>query len=280
MNNYQAFWNGTAAQLVRMAADARTIIKSYNPNALVLTPDTCNCNNSHLTGGVYSTTNPQDGMNYYLKTSVTLSSGQVATGASVADGITFHPYLGSPNPEGIVNLITKMQAVMAAEGVSNLPLLDTESSWGQNSNVTGCSASPPFTQTCLNNMTAFLARSYILAASGDLAQFYWYQWGNNTWGTLYDTTNGTLYEAAQAYGVVEQWLLGSEFEGACQSSNTTYTCNLLSSSGVNEEIVWNTAGSSSFSAPTYTHCAAVDGSVCSISGGSVTIGTKPLLLTP
>ena len=280
MNNYQTFWNGTAAQLVRMAADARSIIKSYNPNALVLTPSTCNCGNSHFTGGAYSTTNPQDGMAFYLQTSVTLPSGAVVTGATVADGISFHPYLDSPSPEGIVNLIANMQAVMAATGVSNLPLLDTESSWGQNNVVTGCSAAPPFTQTCHNNMTAFLARSYILAASNGLAQLDWYQWGNTTSGTLYNPANNNVFEAAGAYGVVEHWLVGAAFQSACQSSNTTYTCNLVSPAGVHEQIVWNTAGSSSFSAPNYTHCATVDGSICTVSGGNVTIGPKPLLLTP
>ncbi len=280
VNNYQVFWNGTAAQLVRMAADARAIIKSYDPSALVLTPNTCNCDNMQFTAGAYPTTNPQDAMSYYLHTSVKLPSGKVVTGASVADGITFHPYLGNPRPEGIVNLITKMQAVMAADGLSNLPLIDSESSWGLNTHITDCPASPPFAQTCLNNMTAFLPRSYILAASNGLTQFYWYQWGNNSWGTLYNTSDGSIYEPAEAYAVVEEWLLGSSFEGACQQSDTIYTCNLVSASGVTEEIVWTTAGSATFDASPYTQCATVTGSTCTVDSGAVTIGTRPILLTP
>ena len=279
-NNYQAFWNGTAAQLVRMAADARTIIKSYDPSALVLTPSTCGCNNTHFTAGAHPTSNPQDAMSYYLNTSVKLPSGKVVRGASVADGIAFHLYLGNPNPEGIVNLITNMQAVMAADGLSNLPLINSESSWGLNTNITNCPASPPFAQTCLNNMTAFLPRSYILAASNGLTRFYWYQWGNNSWGTLYDTSDRGIYQAAEAYAVVEEWLLGSSFEGACQQSDTVYTCNLVSASGVTEEIVWNTAGSATFNTSPYTQCATVTGSGCTVENGAVTIGKQPILLTP
>jgi len=280
VNNYQAFWNGTAAQLVRMAADARAIIKSYDSNALVLTPNTCNCNNTHFTAGAHPTSNPQDAMSYYLNTKVKLPSGHVVTGASVADGITFHPYLGSPNPEGIVNLITEMQGLMAADGLSNLPLIDSESSWGLNTHITSCPASPPFAQNCLNNMTAFLPRSYILAASNGLTRFYWYQWGNNSWGTLYDTSDGSIYEPAEAYAGVEEWLLGSSFEGPCQQSDTIYTCNLVSAGGVTEEIVWNTSGPATFNTWPYTQCATVTGSACKVNSGVVTIGTQPILLTP
>jgi hypothetical protein len=173
-----------------------------------------------------------------------------------------------------------MQAVMAADGLSNLPLIDSESSWGVNTNVTSCPASPPFSQTCLDNMAAFLPRSYILAASNGLSQFYWYQWGNNSWGTLYDTSDGSTYEAAEAYAVVEEWLLGSSFQGACQPSGTIYTCTLISASGVTEEIVWNTAGSATFNTSPFKHCATVTGSECTVKSKAVTIGTQPMLLTP
>jgi hypothetical protein len=173
-----------------------------------------------------------------------------------------------------------MQAAMAADGMSNLPLINSESSWGPNTNITSCPAAPPFAQTCLNNMTAFLPRSYILAASNGLTQFYWYQWALNSSGTLYNTSDGSIYESAEAYAEVEEWLLGSSFEGACQASGTIYTCNLVSASGVTEEIVWNTAGAATFTTWPYTHCTTVTGSACTIKNGAVTIGTQPILLTP
>ena len=66
--NNTAFWNGSAAQMVRMAHDAREIIKAYNPRAAVLTPSTCACNNISFTSRTYSSSNPGDGMFYYLET--------------------------------------------------------------------------------------------------------------------------------------------------------------------------------------------------------------------
>jgi hypothetical protein len=129
-------------------------------------------------------------------------------------------------------------------------------------------------------MTAFLPRSYILAASNGLTQFYWYQWGNNSWGTLFDTSNGSVYEPAKAYAEVGEWLLGSSFQGACQASGTIYTCNLVSARGVTEEIVWNTAGSATFNIWPYTQCSTVTGGECTVKSGAVTIGTQPMLLTP
>lgn len=278
MNN-TVFWNGTAQQLVRMAHDARTIIKQYDPLAVVLSPDTCNCNNTNLTAGTRATTNPQDGMDYYLKTSITVN-GQTISGASLADGITFHPYLGTPSPEGIVTLITNMQTVMSNDGLATLPLVDTESSWGENKFITGCPSgnASPFSQTCLDNMAAFVARSYILAASNNVSQFYWYQWGNGTWGTLFDPTTGAVIQPGIAYAEVESWLTGSSFAGPCSAAGTIYTCNLTSPGGVAEEIVWNTSGTSSYTPKSGTiYYTSVLGARLSYTGGNVMIGPEPIL---
>ena len=282
VNNKQ-FWVSTAEQLVRMAYDARTIIKQFDPSAVVLTPDTCNCKNALLTKNIYTTTNPQDGMKYYLTTTIVVN-GSTISGASVADGVTFHTYLGSPDPEGIVSLISKMFAAMQQSGAGSLPLIDTESSWGRNSIITGCPASdvPPFSQTCLDNMAAFVSRSYILVAANGVTRYYWYQWGNqgDSFGSLNEHPNIEL-ESGQAYGTVESWLVGSSFakSNPCPVSGSYYTCSLTSSAGVSEEIKWNSADTpATVSADGFKNCSTVDGSACTVSGGTVTIGAKPILL--
>ena len=294
INNFEAwnevnntnFWKGTAAQSVRMAYDARTIIKQFSPTSVVLTPSTCNCNNKSFTANTYATTNPQDAMNYYLKTSITVNSTSV-TGAMQADGIGFHTYLGSTVPEGIVNLITKMQGVMATDGVGTLPLIDTESSWGKNQILTGCTANPPFTTDCLDMMSAFETRELILAASKGVLRFYWYQWGNLAYGTMYDSQTNTVLQPANDYATTEKWVADNPL-APCAQNGTVWTCAIAGGGAYQAIIAWDTAQSCSNGTCTTSNFnpggaftdyqTLAGGGPTPISNNIVPIGMKPVLI--
>ena len=85
------YWNGTVAQLVRMAKDARSVILSIDPQAVMLTPP------SH---GPYQAT-------YFA-----------AGGAKYADVITYHGYTyhsgcnGFPRAEDELSMINLVRSVM------------------------------------------------------------------------------------------------------------------------------------------------------------------------
>ncbi len=283
--NNQQFWRGTAAQAVRMAYDARTIIKTYNPYAIVLTPSTCACNNTSFTAGKYTNANLQNGMAYYLEATANIPSSP--TGASLADGISIHPYVGSNLPESIVNYIAGTFLAMKNAGVSSLPLIITEDSWGPNTEVPGCSASPPFTQTCLDTASAYVARTLAIAASSGVSAYYWYAWGNNTHGTLYNTSTGMLYETGLAFAQVHTWLKGATATAPCSTSGTVYTCELTWPGKYKGLLVWDTSQNcnsgcttSNFTVPAgFTTVHDLAGDPPTAVGSTTPIGIKPVLLT-
>ena len=168
-----------------------------------------------------------------------------------------------------------------------LPLYITEDSWGPNTNIAGCSSSPPFTQACLDTASAFAARSLVLAAFSGVAAYYWYAWGNSTHGTLYDTSTGLLNEAGVAYKEVRAWLAGATSTSPCTHSQTVYTCAFGRTAGFEGLIVWDTAqtckasgcSTSTYRVPIgYTTRYDLAGDAPVTLGSTTQIGAKPILL--
>ena len=283
--NNTPFWNGSAAQIVRMVYDARAIIKAYNPSAVVLTPSTCACDNVSFSNKKYASANVADGMRYYLEATANVAG--TPSGASQADGIAIHAYVGTNPAENIMPFITQVQSVMKAEGVKSLPLWITENSWGPNTNIDGCPGSPPLEQPCLDTASAFVARSFALAASLKVAAYYWYAWGNTTHGTLYNLSTGTLYEQGSAYAQIRTWLLGATPISPCSNIASVYTCEFTRPGGFRGMLVWDTSQNckiecttSAFTVPIgYTTEYDLAGDPPTSLGGTTQIGIKPVLLT-
>ncbi len=242
-------------QLMRMEADARTIIKAANPAALILTPPPV--------GSPHGAPNWMKG---YL----------AAGGGTNADVIGFHSYvchrvMGQyPIAEDVAPLVTSIKTLMTQYNQQGKPLWITESGWCR-TNYDG------FTNE--NLQTAFLARFLLLEASGGVAKAYWFQWdGGNGAGTLWQTPN-TLRTPGTAYGQVYDWIAGATLSVPCAAQGTVWTCTYTRAGGYQATAVWNTAGSSTFTYPSqYQQSKDLLGNVTSLSGSSVTIGTWPILL--
>jgi len=253
-------WTGTASQLARMAKDARSIILGINPKAVMLTPP------SHDT---------------FFKQYV------AAGGVQYADVVTFHGYLGGrcgefPDTSHISERVSGIQTTLAAAGITGKPLWDTEGSWGDE--LTNC-----FTDQ--DQRAAFLAQFYLLQLSENVSRFYWYQWNNNTWGTLWipsPAPNGTMLEAGTAYQQVYNWLVGSTLATPCSATGTQWTCTFTRPGGYQAEVIWDTSQSC-----TNGTCTTVDVSVDLkysknhdlagnsglVSNSTVAVGLKPIWLT-
>jgi hypothetical protein len=228
--------------------------------------------------------NPQDGMSFYLQT---IAGG--VTGASQADAIAFHPYLGPSGPERIAVLITRMQQTMSTVGVAALPLWDSESSWGANHNIPGCPAGDlgPFSAACKNAMATFVARSLLLGASTGLDHFCWYMWDNTGHGTLWTTTDGDLPGAA-AHARIQGWITGAAPQGPCtatpapapNAATNNSVCVYEKPDGSIARAVWNDQGAASFLVPAgVTRATDLGGVVAPTSGGAtLQISQSPILL--
>jgi hypothetical protein len=252
-------WTGTAAQVATMAKDARSIILGIDPKAVLLTP-------------------PSEG--------AWLAQYLAAGGLQYADVVTFHGYLSTrcgafPDAGTVVKRVSAIQASLASVKMTGKPLWDTEASWG---NVqTNC-----FTDQDMR--AAFLAQFYLLHLSENVSRFYWYQWNNDIWGTLWSPNpapNGTLLQPAIAYRQVYNWMVGNTLAAPCSSSGTQWTCTFTGPNGYQAEAIWDTSQSCSQGKcstidalldPKYSRSHDLTGNSAPISNHRVAVGVKPMLV--
>ena len=273
----------TAQALLRMLYDAKAIYTS----ATFTAPSMCVCNNTVFTSSTSTATNSADGVAYFLAASI--MSGAV-TGANTTPIVATHQYVGNNPAANISGALTNVRSAMTTAGVGSLPLWVTENSWGLNTTQTAwgpCSSSPPFTQTCMDNMAAFVGQSELIAAGKAVAEYFWYAWGNQTHGTLYDESSGLLLTQGIAWKNVRRLLQGTTIT-VCSNASTVWTCAVTGPGSFAGEWVWDTSQTctpcttSTFTVPSPLQ----GGSIFDLagdpgveSGPTTQIGIKPVLLT-
>jgi hypothetical protein len=252
--NQHEYWSGGIPPLVTMAQHANSIIKSIDPSAKVFTPS-----------GVGGATD----------TSTFLDDFLAAGGSRFVDGVAFHGY-GNPIPslpEEAGRIADAIKDVMVKRGLGGKPLWDTESSWGPANHLPN-----------EDDQIAFVARHYILQWSKGVQRDYWYAWNDTNYGTLWDIGTHNIRRPGLAYRELVSWLTGAEMTAPCaMAPDSTWTCGFTLRGGVQAEVVWNSSASGSSGipfrpAPKYLQYRSLDGRTTPISGGSIQIGNKPLLL--
>ena len=277
--NIAQWWTGTDAQLVALAQAAYPIVHA-DPNSLLLTPSV---------GGPVGTVAPRSGV-------TRMTSYLQAGGAAYADGGAFHGYIAAQNgvspfpmPEddsttgctpfvtcygSIVTKATQMRAVFDLYGLAGKPMYQTEGSWGLN------------TVTDPNTQIAWITRYTLLQAglrsSLNLQLAAWFAWAPSAfgWGIIEDAS-GKPTSAGAAYRETYHWLVGATLAQPCSGgSDGTWSCSLTRPGGYAAKAVWNTKGSTAFTpGPGYNQVRDLTGATTPIpSGGSVTIGPKPVLV--
>lgn len=247
--NQHEYWSDTIGKLVTVCQDMYTIVHGLQPSAVVLSPS-----------GVSSPNGPADEVNAFF------GNG----GKGYADAVAFHGYPPCCNkpypPEEILKILPPLRTAMSNQGVSSLPIWDTEASWGIDN------------KQLPSDPSGWVARFEILQWSNTVARHYWYDW-NYGWGMLYDGKAHAILPQEVAYQQVENWLVGNTMTTGCsRNSSNTWTCG-LSNGGYQAQIVWNTAGSAQFTPGSgYVDYRDLAGEVHTLSGGLVTIGTSPILL--
>jgi hypothetical protein len=245
-------FSGTVAQLVALTQAEHDVIRSIDPDALIVGPTM------------------QGYMGAYL------DSYFAAGGTTDIDAVGMH---SGPNPNNDVaefmmgSVTTSITSVMKKYGLSSKPLWNTENDWGANTAI----PDP-------DKQAAFVARDLLLNWNVGVTRDYWLGWDNSTIGTLWSPTGG-VSEAAHAYEQVESWMLGAtmapcSLNGSTNIYHALYTCNLTRSNGYQAQAVWYTDGNKTYAAPSqFTQYRDLTGDTNSVpSNHQVTIGTKPILL--
>ena len=228
-----AFWSGTNSQLLTISQHLYQIAKD---------PANCGCTN-----GVCS---PNGGVNPNkvllppindLSAIPWLDSYLTAAGAQYpyADVATFHGY-GFTNPEDMPGYIQSLKETLAAHGLSNLELWNTEASWEWDTNFS------------VQQQASWLMRYHIVQNVMGESRLIWYAYDDCTWGTLWTSTlctssespAGQLTEAGTAYGTIENWFIGANLTHCQQYQNGLWACELQRSGGYDAWMLWSSTGAS------------------------------------
>jgi hypothetical protein len=238
------FWAGTQAQLVRMGKDAAAIIRSIDPSAKILSPSA------------------------HGPTMATWFDGYIAAGgAPNFDIVNVHmrgQHGTNGSPEAFLTVYGQVIDETQKRNLTSLPLWDDEHGILQDQGVTDP-----------DELAGYTARSLLLRAGVGLQRQYIYTWDSHSPYGLQDSESGT------AWNVVAGWLIGHTIS-ACTAAGTVYTCNLDYG-----QAVWDTAQScnngncttSNYTFPPgYQYYYDITGKRNAITGKTVPIGYKPILL--
>jgi hypothetical protein len=159
-----------------------------------------------------------------------------------------------------------------------------------------------------------VARYYLLLLDAGLVRVYWYCFDNAAWGSMWlkngdnnhtgdgnritcderqppyglGAGKGCLLPTGKAYRQVYKWLVGNTPAKRCSNAGAVYTCGLTKPDGTELLAVWDasqkcshgTCTHSSYSpGAKYSQYYDLDGGTAHpISGSSIPIGAKPILL--
>jgi hypothetical protein len=254
--------------LIRMAADARTVISAIDPNVQFITPAVSVAIDNML---------PKGWMWTYLE----LGGGQYA------DIIGVHSYIVWPGPKWILpvpedvccgkgTLIYNSLAAMAQFGQSGKPLWATEGSCGKY-----CSS--------LKDEVGWTGVFYTLMLSrGEVARFNWFCY--DIFGTLWDGTQ--LTPTGKAVGIMQkEWGYdGGTFSGcyatkqpSCDGAGNVRTCAIIEGgTGTSGQVAWyDRKGKKCAYTPKGTgwiDYKDLSGNTTNYTGGAITLTNSPILL--
>lgn len=205
--NAKLMFSGQPETMVRMAQEAWIQLKTIHRGNYVISP-----------GMVTRTLNSPKWLDTYLRLG----------GSRYANAIGVHFYVKArERPEDTLRYLQIVRRIMINRGVNHLPLWNTESGYGR------WNPTDPSTHEIYSGglSMAYVARTYLLLASGGVARSYWYGWDHRNYTGLYLTTNGrTAGPAGRAYGVTYNWMVGATLHGCTQRTSGSlrgaYSCDL------------------------------------------------------
>jgi hypothetical protein len=234
------FWDGTPQQLEIMVSDAAQIIRSLNPQAVIITPSISSWPNQQV----------------FLANFLNACQGNVSF-----DIFGMHDYTWGGPAEKVVPRIQSVKSFQTKMGLQSLPLWGTEGSdkeWAT------------FTQQEKND---FVARYLTLELNLGSQLHYWYSWNDATAGELMGTP------AATVYTTVGTWFNGRTPMGCVQTKydgGYKYVCTMQDTTA--HQIVWVTNGTGTFATTASTY-ETDEGVVNPVVGGSVPINDSPVFIS-
>jgi hypothetical protein len=236
-------FNGSYAQLVRIAEEMRCIIKGsgsvnsvpctnagIDPSASIITPS----------GQAYIRIYGRQEVPNFLQCNQNPLAGSGCStgsrGSAAVDVVNYHCYVRSGNADDVAGYIALSRALLTPVDAAK-PFYCDEGSWGPNT-----SFPDPDLQA------GFTARWFTDILSEQVTTALWFTWDNQGWGTLWNPdgrngctqTAGCMTKAGVAYAQTYNWLIGANLQG-CLSSNGITVCTLSRANGYSALMIWSTA---------------------------------------
>lgn len=242
-------WQGTYDQLIRMAQDARAIIKAIDPAALIVSPSS----------QLGPTPNKVLANFLYCNQAPATRCTKGIAGSQAVDVVATHAYEDKGMPE-LMDPNMKTQMAMLSANDKAKPFWMTEGGWGVDANLPKSA-----------DQVAFVARWWVFMLAHNVSRAYWYGYDFQNGGTLWSSTTKELTAAGIAAATVQKWLVGQSWHG-CMTFGTVTRCGVGSST-----IIWDSAGNSMY--PTaMSKYQDLTGNTKAIVGGKVAISPQPILL--
>lgn len=245
-------WNA----LAKMGRCVYTNVKAMDPTYTVLTPST------QGSGADFW-------MEKYFK----------AGGAPNCDVVAYHAYLNmysGGSQEKFEVLADKMRALMVKYGIGSKQLWDDE---GFDNFFVPSGTIAPQNTALWDAQSAYLAQRYLISAAKGLNRVYWYAWDQNNGGEWMNV-GGTYIKnpVGTAHEVIRSWMIGATVSNLQINSTTGVYSVDLTKNGVMSRAVWTRTSNTTYNIGSFTQSEDLTGTTTTLSGSTVTIGSKPILL--
>lgn len=217
--NLEKFFSGTPENAVTLTCTARSVIKSIDPTALIVSPAPL---------GDYGVV----WLNDFLK------SG----GGACIDIIGYHFYNKHLPPESHILIMANIRSLQAEYNLEALPIWNTETGWLIQSAGTMDPAAvgfgPDDKVLSTAESTAIVSRALIIHALLGVERFYWYAVDNNMMGLVEAGGQGVKKLSYLAYEATARFLTSSTFD-LCSNANGDWQCRLIGWNKKEKFIFWS-----------------------------------------
>ncbi|HQR78586.1 MAG TPA: hypothetical protein PLT68_00035 [Actinomycetota bacterium] len=251
--NTRSFYEGDWTALARLTRRAYDAVKITDPAAYVVS-----ASSTVIPGGLFQTES------FFVRYARALHQ----MGDPVdAMAVHLYPVDTSSGPQARTRSIRAAQRVLNRVGI-NRPLWDTEVNYGDRR--PGLPTVVPDPDTA----AAYVARTYLDAATMGIARTYWYGWDLDVLGI--DLTDSTgITTAGRAFLTVRDWLVGARIAG-CQQVGGVRRCHFTSPGGDPFTVAWTPDGTATLDVAGLEVCR-LDGR-CTTDEQDLLVGIQPVLL--
>lgn len=254
--NLSTFSTGSPTEMAELTKRAYDIIKSVDPQAIVIAPST----GTRLAGPFKS---------FYPRFLREL--GERGWPVDVWAAHTYPASLGTPRERGV--LAQAWVAMLRQAGAPVKPLWDTENNFG----LKGPGPLNPDVDLDGAQAASWVSKTYVDAVRLGVSRVYWYRWEatgfNDLWGIQMNATS----PGAKAFATTESWMVGSKV-GRCRTRGVAVDCSFTDKAGKPFRIVYSlTDGARSFPVKGAKQQCSVMGECTTVTGKRIRTASPVLL---